>query len=542
MKKSHNLKAIGKILVLTAVILIYSSCEEQLEENLYSYYAAEQFFNTVKQADMAVMSVYGCFDEYQVYGLNITTLWFVDTDIMKMRNADAAGVYRYNAEPTDAALLSAWSSYYQAIYRANLAIEKIPQMDLYNNGTDIEKTELKRLQGEALFLRGLAYFDLIRFWGDVPFVIKNLTVADDLKLPRTDREIIYNQIFEDLTLAGELVPWLSEVDEVNERATKGAVKGIFARICLYRGGYSLRQEGIMKRPDNYSENYQKAKELLNDIIQSGEHALNPSFESIFKNQCQQIYEPKENLYEIAFYDPSGGNAHNGTIGSTNSVVVHANSIYGRGQQRDQLIPIFAESYVEDDQRKSVTVADWQIDANNKIVKWSASNDDKWSNGKWRRNWHILPYRNINSTDVNFPLLRYADVLLMYAEAENEINGPTESAYRAVNQVRRRAFGKALDVADPVCDVPAGLSKEDFFNFLKTERAKELCGECWRRWDLIRWNIIGPVLRDTQAKLKARRSNFPYVAGDTFNENKDELFPIPQRERDENPNLTQNPGY
>src|SRR5690606_5129595 len=138
---------------------------------------------------------------------------------------------------------------------------------------------------------------------------------------------------------------------------------------------------------------------------------------------------------------------------------------------------------------------------------------------------------------------YADVLLMRAEAENEINdGPTPEAYNAINMVRRRAFGMPLTTPNATVDIPDGLLKDKFFEKIQEERAFELCYEGWRKFDLIRWNILGESLRKAETALKSHRSNFPYIAGTYFVDNKNELYPIPAKERDVNTSLSQNPFY
>jgi len=177
------------------------------------------------------------------------------------------------------------------------------------------------------------------------------------------------------------------------------------------------------------------------------------------------------------------------------------------------------------------------------VQYTGNNDRLWAPGKWRRNWQNPSPKNLNNTDINWVLLRYADVLLMRAEAENEVNeGPTAAAYDAVNMVRRRGFGLPVTTPSATADIPAGLAKDQFLTMLQKERAFELCYEGFRKFDLIRWNIIGKTLRDTEAALKAYRSNFPYIAGTYFKDNKHELYPIPSREIELDPKLTQNPNY
>jgi len=144
---------------------------------------------------------------------------------------------------------------------------------------------MKRMHGEALTLRALHYYELIRNWGDIPFRTKAYQPGDEQNLPKTDRDVIYDQIIDDLLKADSLVPWWTEVP-LEERITKGAVKGLLARIALARGGWSLRREGGMQRGSNYEYYYQIARDQCWEIIQSGQHWLNPDYEDVFRTHCE----------------------------------------------------------------------------------------------------------------------------------------------------------------------------------------------------------------------------------------------------------------
>ncbi|TZF86101.1 RagB/SusD family nutrient uptake outer membrane protein (plasmid) [Pedobacter sp. BS3] len=542
-----------KVMVCMASLVAVSalsSCKKWLEEKPYSLYSTNTYFTSVDEATKAVLGVYEAMSNLNTYGFYMSLVYDIDSDIAQMDGSglsnDNRTIAHYNVTPNHSYILASWKLLYQGIDRANLVIQKIPEMALYQNGSDSQKTELKRLLGEAQFLRGLYYFDLVRLFGDVPFKLKFTEATDDMQPARTDREEIYDQIITDMKAAEEVVPWAS-AKATDERVSKGAVKGILARVYLFRGGYSLRQNGTMQRPANYKDYYAAALQETKEIMQSGEHALNTSYENIFRNYCNLTLEPKESMFEVALYNTTGANANSGYIGTWNSPICDAASSYGRANSFYKVIPLFQKSYAKGDLRKDVAVAAFQITATNTISAFdttkSNSNDAKWAPGKWRRNWQGTSYKDQNNTDINWVLLRYADVLLMRAEAENEVNdGPNSDAYNAINMVRRRGFGKDINTVDPTVDLPGGLNKEDFLARVQKERAYELCFEGWRRMDLIRWNILGSTLRATEAAVKKYRSNFPYVAGTYFVDNKHELYPIPQKERDLDPNLTQNPGY
>ncbi|RIH63950.1 RagB/SusD family nutrient uptake outer membrane protein [Mariniphaga sediminis] len=531
---------VKKWIAAVAVILVsFTACEDQLEEKPYSFYAVETFFETVNQANMATLGVYDPLAELESYGRNLSMLGDADTDILQMRgtdlNNDRRKMCHYNADPTLGWIQDSWRQLWLGIDRANMVIQEIPEMDLYTNGTEDEIKLLQRYLGEAKFLRGLMYFDLVRIFGAVPLKTTPTKASDDMAIPRASYEELYNQMEQDLTDAAELLPWSSGIPEAGERTNKGAALGLHARVCLARGGYYLDvYEKTRTRVSNYKDYYEKAAQLTKQVMESGEHKLNSSYEQLFRNYCEFKVEPMESMFEIAFFNPEGNNNNAGLIGSYNGPATDKNYIYGRANAFFNTTPLFQATFAENDVRRDVAVADFQVLADGTLKPYPGNKDDLYTPGKWRRNWHVQESKNPNNTDVNWVYLRYADVLLMRAEAENEINdGPNAAAYDAINEVRDRA---GLD------DLPQGLSKEEFFEALKNERTWELCFEGWRKFDLIRWNMLGDAVRQAEADLLNHRGNYPYVAGSNFDDDKDELWPIPLFDMDENPSLFQNPGF
>ncbi|MEI6948624.1 RagB/SusD family nutrient uptake outer membrane protein [Paraflavisolibacter sp. H34] len=532
------------IALALAAATSFASCQKWLEEKPQSSFAASSFFNSPEEATMAVLGAYEPLSSQQTFGFYISLAYDIDSDIAQMAGLgftnDVRIVAHYGISPAHPMLYQTWSLLYKGINRANLVLESISQMPLYQSGSDAQKEALRRLLGEAKFLRGFYYSELVRLFGDVPFKTKTTEASDSMKLPRTDRYMIYDQILSDLKEAAEVIPWTKQNDE---RISKGAVKGMLARIALAAGGYSLRQNGQMERPANYKEYYTLAQQQTKEIMESGAHALNASYEQVFKNHCKHILEPKESMFEVAFFNAIGESGHSGYIGTWNAPVADQGNPYGRANSFYKTTALFQKSYPAGDLRRDVAVATYKIDINGAQVQLTGSGDAQWAPGKWRRDWQVPPAKDLNNTDLNWCVLRYADVLLMRAEAENELNeGPNAAAYEAINRVRRRAYGKPLNVADASADLPAGLDKQGFFAKLKQERAWELCFEGMRKADLIRWNSLGSSLRATEAALKAYRSSYPYQAGTNFTDNKHELYPIPAAEFEVNGNLKQNPNY
>lgn len=500
----------------------------------------------------AVLGVYEVMSHNKTYGFYMSLVFDIDSDLGFMEGANFSNDNRtlahYNSAPTHNYTTDAWREIYRGIDRANVAIDRIPKMDLLNTGSETEKAELKRCLAEAKFLRGLYYFDLVRFFGDVPFKTTSTKAEDDMKLPRTDREIIYDQIIKDMTEAIEDIPEVSAKSN-DERVSKGAVKGVLARVYLGRGGYSLRQNEQMERPSNYLDYYREARRLTKEIIDGGQHELNASYETVFKNYAELKLEPKESMFEVAFYNVSGQAANSGFIGTWNSPIVAAGASYGRANAFYRISPLLYNKYNNADTRKDIAIATYEINVSGQKIDLSTqnlANTRKWTPGKWRRDWQGTSPKDLNNTDINWVLLRYSDVLLMFAEAENEINGPGNNAegdaYWYLNMVRRRAYGVDVNTVSALADLPSNLDKNQFLEKVKEERALELCFEGFRKFDLIRWNELGVSLRNAERDLKLLIPSFPYIAGTYFVDNKHELYPIPQKERDININLTQNPKY
>jgi hypothetical protein len=426
-------------------------------------------------------------------------------------------------------MFGAYTQLFKGIQYANLCIVNIPKMDLYSSGNDQQKKQLQRMLGEALTLRAQFYFEAIRNWGDLPahFSPAEELATEDPFPKRTDRDVLYDKILEDLKTAEGLVPWRNEVgsigDQVDERITKGAVKGLRARIALFRGGYSLRQDGTMKRGSNSQTYYQIAKDETNDIINSGQHSLNPSFRDLWKNQVggRVAADPNgELMFQVTAIGRVG--SADTKIGYYNgpTVVDPVTQTGSTGTSGIFILPTYFYLFDSTDTRRDVTCAPYgdTLATDGKTFYKRGQAITSIFDGKYRRDWlnPALPqgtYLN-NYSGLKWQVLRYSDVLLMFAEAENELNGPTAAAYNAVNMVRRRAFGKSITAADATVDLPAGLGKAEFFKYLVKERALELGDEGIRKYDLIRWNMLSTAINETKTNI-TQLSNFQVLTQPSY---------------------------
>lgn len=451
-KYIFSFKAIA-IVGITCLLLPLNSCEKELEVTPYSYFTTANFFTNAKEANMAALGVYEPMSSLDSYGWNISLVFDADTDISQisgLSSDDWRTVAHYQGISQTTAFYTAWSKLYEGIDRANVVIERIPQMDLYANGTQAEKDQLNRYIGEAKFLRGFYYSELVRLWGDVPFKIKSSQAGDNLKGALVDRYEIYTQIIKDMQEAAVLLP---EQIPTDERVNKWAAKSMLARVALFAGGYSLSADGTIKRPANYREYYTIAQKEINDVMAQNPYKLNPSFSKVFRNQCQHVLEPTENIFQIAFYNSAGAKENGSYVGYFNGALT-SNGLYATTIGRCLVPKPFYTSFTEGDQRRDFSIATYTINAlGNKVALLTTKQDESWTVAKWNREYQTNAVQERQYTHINWVVMRYSDLLLMRAEVENELNdGPNTIAYDAINQVRKRAFGADIQGSRIAIDI------------------------------------------------------------------------------------------
>lgn len=523
MSKFKNINQTAAASILGLLVLT-TGCKKYLDQQPITDVTEKVVFSDVASAYKATAGVYSRLVGDAGYGIRMSLYYPVDNDEMQgptgSADNDRRDIARYAATPGNAQITNPFNQLFQGIEFANLCIENIPKMDLYTNGTEEEKKKLKRMYGEALTLRAQYYFEAIRNWGDLPAHFEPAYILSQ-KNPfpsRVSTDTLYNHILADLLTAEDLVPWRNEItgigDPMDERITKGAVKGLRARIALYRGGYSLRQSGGMQRSSDYLTYYTIARNECNDIMNSGNHSLNPSFKSLWKDQvcARTLNDPNG---ELMFQASAIGlsSAEDTKLGYYNGPRVN-----NFGNSSVNPLPSYLYLFDSTDQRRDVTVCPYFTLLNATRQGQAITN---LTDGKYRRDWitnpAVSPTDAIQYFGLKWQILRYADVLLMYAEAENELNGPSASAYNAINMVRRRGYGKPISTPDATVDIPSGLSKADFFKYLVRERSLELGGEGVRKYDLIRWNLLSAAINESKANMlkmstSAAMVNPTYMAG------------------------------
>lgn len=464
--------------------LCATSCTGLLDEDPETFIAPESFYRNI---DEATAAVYGLYDMLpSLYNTpHMTAFADVSSNSFKVTSASATDYQPYDIHsisPSNSLTTEFWQASYRGINRANAIIDRVPAID----GDETMKNEII---AEARFLRGLFYFNLVRLFGDVPLTLNETTSLNDLKLPRTASEAIYGQIIADLEDARANLP---STPRQAGRAHSPAASALLARVYLAIGDFP------------------KAAESAEEVISSGNHSLWETYKEAFMEENDN---GKESVFAVQFRrDIDGMTLNRWALPPLLNDYVEGNSVLDLMEVSDELL----NSYQSGDTRKDLNAVSQYLTGSGELIEFQAL-CFKYTDGIFLDK--EPAYNATNNSGVNYPILRYADVLLMFAEAVNEVSGPTPEAYEAINKVRRRAFGQAIDVSSDH-DL-SGLDKEAFREAVWLERFREFPFEGLQWFDLIRTGRAEEVLG-----IPSERT----------------LYPIPQREIDVNDQLVQNPGY
>lgn len=494
-----------KLLSFSLLILFFISCEDYLKTESLSVLTEDSAFENYDFAKKVVNGIYADLTNIYLYGQFMGLYYKCDNDIECTYAADDGGktsLMHYAGHEGCTSLKQMWDYSYQTIEQANICIDKLPQSPVWEGEF---ADDVRCLYGEAVTLRALMYSEMISLWGDVPFVIKSSQAGDNFYLPKTERDSIYEYLIQDLKNVEEYVPWMSET---TERINKGFIKGLRARMAMAYAGYSLRNKTLETRRGRYWEDYLKiANQECREILESGRHQLNPEFESIFRilHEYGEDLAYKEVLFEIPF-----GRLINGYVGYLIGMAHATNDPkYGKSGAPIFSAPSYFYSFDRSDVRRNVSVELYNYSSRSALGKQAlaASSCLSFSLCKWRKEW-LNPsmggsLQGVAFTGIDWPLMRFADVVLLFAETENEINnGPTQAAKDALSLIRRRAFSEDLHAIKVVNYVDSvSVSKESFFNAIVDERAWEFGGELIRKNDLIRWNLMGAKIKQMKEEYQ-----------------------------------------
>lgn len=509
------------------------SCTKLSEAPLGSL-TNDNFYKTQSDAIAAVTAVYSTLttdvnNDFPVYGRNLNLIVDNTSDNQvyspSNTNPDVRALGTATYVSTNDRVHKIYAQLYWGINKANVAIDKIPTIPATQFVDPAHSAA--SLVNEAKFIRALLYFDLVRLFGDVPLILhdqSSVTEASTL-VDRTPRETVYQQIIADLDSATSLPNNYSGANI--GRVTSGAAHALLAKV------YVTRQE------------WAKAITELRKVITVGTANLttattgNYGYDlfSKFSDAFQAATKNgKEHIFSAQFNGTAGGFTSTNTLSS----FTWSNSAYTADIPADaSVVTLFDIT----DQRRAATFYDSLFNqTTNQWVKWPFYNFLKFVDQSTGFVTALQGNQGANSK-INFPVIRYAEVLLLYAEALNELNGsPTADAYAAINIVRGRAYNSYTangNYTDHTHDL-AGLSQLAFRDAVFLERRKEFIQESQRWFDLVRRTDVGPGQYYLQS-VYAMPGN-PKSAASL----KDTLFPIPQTEIDlyggKNSNFKQNPGW
>lgn len=533
------MKSIKKIYLAIVGLLVFSmySCDDILNTVPQDFNTVTNFYKTESQILAALASTYAPLANLSSYGGMLTFEAVVDDlTYFNWKSTPASMInrpYGWNYTSSNVDIKRMWDILYLGIERSNVLLENI-------DGADMKDELRETYRQEARFLRAHYHFLLNTYWGDIPLRMKSLESVSDVNIPRTSTDSVMRTVIremEEVINSGKLT--IATDHQHASRVTQTAALAILSRVCMKAAGQPLNWGAPY---------YQKALNYATAVKNANIHKLHPVYRQLFIDQSADVYDAtfRESIWEAEFYgngilDPGKG-LYYSSIGTRIGIQSANETDYGYGYGFFCIRLKLTDLYDKDanDSRKSRNIADYHIAAAG--TKTTISNVGERTAGKWRReDEKVVPkHKNYNSTNVS--IIRYADVLLIIAEAENELNGPTTLAHSALNEVRQRA-GVITFTSDNGNNFT---SKDDFRQEVMDERARELCFEGVRKMDLVRWGVF--VSEMQQAALQAqndgratsRRAMMMEVAGKMSI--RDLLFPIPQAELKLNNKMTQNPMW
>jgi hypothetical protein len=499
-----------KIIFILLISFAFSTgCENQLDLNPTNFYTDDSFWKTADHATFALNGIYQVLTSTQMYGEYVGIRFETMSPNAHNYNNElntrdiAEGVH---TGTTLGVIASRWSGCYRGIGRANNVIEKVPAINM-----DPELRD--RYVAEAKFLRGLFYFMLSDLYGGVPLILTSPNAEAHSLLPRNTKEEVLTQVYQDLTEAAAVLPVSYEQSTDRGRATKGAALALMARVHLY------------------NNEFDDVVSLCEQVMALNEYSLFPDYRKMFMVPNKGN---SEMIFEVQFKAPEILNNFDIALAQYSTVAPVQNLIDAYEMEDGLSIqesPLYdpANPYLNRDPRFYQTIVYMGAPFRGKPANAAVLHQTGYTFKKLTM-YDTEDIGTITQSEMNFPLIRYADVLLMYAEALNEVSGPVQEVHDAVNAVRNRP---TVDMPD----LPADLTEEEMRAAIRLERRIEFAGEGLYFFDVRRWRTI-----ETQNVGQFRDYKGSVISTRVFDPERDYLWPIPFTEIDLNPNLEQNPEY
>ena len=460
--------------ILTFILAI--ACNDYLEEDYRSGITTDSFFNSDGEADLAVNGLYTILHEngfYRGTPLGLDAYYMFGADLVGANRGENGEVHNYTFNESSTYIDGTWKSIYKLIRNASSIIS-----NLEDNETLSEPVK-NRILGEALFLRALGYYHLTNIWGNVPYFREFESINDLVSLPRTDKMLIRTDMKNDLERAFELLPGSYSGADLG-RATKWAAATLKAKFHLF------------------DEEWQLARDWSVLVINSPDLRLLDDYASVFDQSDPDNQYNDELIFVVDF---TGIAAVDNTF--KNDRTDHFNPrIRDEPKNPDQKQDLIAALAANNDNMtgfgKAIPLPEFALRSNwqEGDLRYDASITQEYEGIElvfpyYKKFWNLnQEFSTRNNHPENYIVFRLADVYLMAAEAENELNGPA-GAYQYVNKVRERAF----EPDQPI----SGFSQDQFRQFIRDERKYELAAEGHRRMDLIRWGILIETVLNTESR-------------------------------------------
>lgn len=519
------MKTLKNIFCIALVMLLLTSCGNDILDTVPNdRYSKETFWTTEANAIMGLNGCYSVLLTTGAYGGTATPLW-EETATPNAYNYDNSGGWNVIASGTQTATNSGivgsrWDDSYRGIGRCNTLLARIDPVQM----ADALKN---RMKAEAMFLRALFYTNLEMYYGGVPLILDEPDPATQASLQRNKREEVVQQILKDLDAAFEALPVKYTVASDIGRATKGAAMALKARVLLFEASPLVNTSGDKAKWKQAAE----AAKAVMDLAGTG-YALFPDYRKLFLPQNDNSVE---SVFDVQYITPTQGSSFD-LIGRQYNTNAPLRDLIDAYLMKDGLprtaSPLYdaTKPYENRDPRMYQTIVypgdifQGELVTPARFVVTGYGTKKYTVYDKEPNNVNIQGSRS----EINYMVIRFADVLLMYAEAQNEAAGPDASVYTAVNRIRTRAG---------MPKVAEGQTQAELREIIRLERRIELAQEGFYYTDIRRWKSAEKVLN-----VPILTYNNKMIMTRTFNPARDYWWPIPDVQLDRNPGLEQNAGY
>lgn len=519
--------------ILSSTLLLLNSCKKVLEEKPHSFLSPNNFYQNEEDAKTAINGVYSELYSWNMYLQPMWNLTVLDDDHVSgadwyLGTSGAGNPQGYWG------IDGPWVGCYTMISRANTVLENVILIQ-----ENIDEEIKNRILGEAYFLRGWAYFQLVQLYGEVPLRLQSLSANPEANVPKAKVMEVYEAIIEDFKQAEVLLlPKSHEKSGESGRVNREVAKSFLAKTYLtiasgslspvnitVRGGATNSQQTYVKKVVAGLEGidsqtyFELARDKALEVIESEEYKLVPDLKDLwsaaYRNKDEHMWMLQSLsgttfVNQIHSYFSATSYFGRGAVWFTNNHYMD----YAPNDKR--ILDVVAHNYVSNTGARYFYPS-WEA-AQYKVVNGLTYNN----NGGTDDRAYVIKYADVaeplvSNSDAYFPLLRYAEILLIYAEAANEASStPTAKAYEYLNEVYNRATAQ---------DAPAGMNKEQFRSFVLAERAREFVLEGIRRYDLIRWGIYLEVMnsigmgQNNISKIRVQRNLLLPIPVSEMNSNK-----------------------